>query len=160
GAKDIGVRFEANPGAATVVDLAEVIEFALGMAALEHHAIELLAARDFDLEARGQRVDDGYTDAVQATGGLVDLRVEFAAGVERTHDDFERRLLRKFRMGIDGNAAAIVRDAQKSVGSKLDLDESRMASQRFVHRVVDDFGEEVMQRLLIGAADIHARAAP
>ena len=32
-----------------------------------------------------------------------------------------------------------------------------MSRQRLVHRVVDDFGEEMMQRLLVGAADIHAR---
>ena len=35
-----------------------------------------------------------------------------------------------------------------------------VAGQRLVHRVVDDFGEEVVQRLLVGAADIHARPAP
>ena len=28
-----------------------------------------------------------------------------------------------------------------------------------VHRIVDDFGEQVVQRLLVGAADIHAGAA-
>ena len=31
--------------------------------------------------------------------------------------------------------------------------------QRLVHGVVDDFGEQVMQRLFVGAADIHAGAA-
>ena len=50
GAEDIGVRLEADAGAAAVVDLAEIFELALGMAALETHPVELLAARDFDLE--------------------------------------------------------------------------------------------------------------
>ena len=36
-------------------------------------AIELLAARDLDLERLGERVDDRDADAVQAAGGLVDL---------------------------------------------------------------------------------------
>ena len=40
----------------------------------------------------------------------------------------------------------------------MDLDEVGVTGDRFVHRVVDDFGEEVMQRLLVGAADIHAGA--
>ena len=34
-----------------------------------------------------------------------------------------------------------------------------MARQRFVHRVVDDFGEQMVQRLFVGAADIHAGTA-
>ena len=46
----------------------------LRLAALERHPIELLAARDLDLHALGQRVRDRNADAVQAAGGLVDLR--------------------------------------------------------------------------------------
>ena len=33
------------------------------------------------------------------------------------------------------------------------------ARQRLVHGIVDDLGEQVMQRLLVGAADIHAGPA-
>ena len=160
GAENLGVRPKADFGAAAVVDLAEVFEFALGMAALERHAIEFLAARDFDLEPRGQRVHHGHADAVQAARGLVHLEVEFAAGMQRAHDDFERRLLREFRMRIDGDAAAVIGDGQKSVGAEFHLDEGGMTCQRFVHGVVNDFREQVMQRLLIGAADIHAGPAP
>ena len=112
GAENLAVRLEADLGAAAVVDLAEVFELALGMTALERHAVELLAARDLDLEPRGQRVHHGHADAVQAAGGLVDLGVEFAAGVQRAHDDFERGFLRKFRMRIDRNAAAVVGDGR------------------------------------------------
>ena len=159
GAENLGVGLEADLGAAAVVDLAEVFELALGVAALERHAVELLAARDLDLEPRGQRVDHGHADAVQAARGLIDLGVEFAAGMQRAHDDFERGLLRKFRMRIDRNAAAVVGDGQKPVGAELDLDEGGVAGQRLVHGVVDDFGEQMMQRLLVGAADIHAGPA-
>ena len=60
-------------------------------------------------------------------------------------------------MRIDRDAAAIVGDGQKAVGGKLDVDEGRVAGHRLVHRIVDHLGEEVMQRLLVGAADIHAR---
>ena len=35
-----------------------------------------------------------------------------------------------------------------------------MASQRLVHRVVDDLREQMMQRLFVGAADIHAWPPP
>ena len=159
GAENLGVGLEADAGAAAVVDLAEVFELALGMAALETHPIELLAARDFDLEPRRQRVDDGDADAVQTARGLVDLGVEFAAGMQRAHDDFERRFLRKFRMRIDRDAAAVVGDGQKAVGAQFHLDEGGVARQRLVHGIVDDFGEQMMQRLFVGAADIHAGPA-
>ena len=159
GAEDVGVGLEADAGAAAVVDLAEVFELALGMAALETHAVEFLAARDLDFEPRGEGVDDGDTDAVQAARGLVDLGVEFAAGMQRAHDDFERGLLREFRMRIDGDAASVIGDGEEAVGGQLHLDEVGMTRQGLVHRVVDDFGEQMVQRLFVGSADIHAGAA-
>ena len=97
---------------------------------------------------------------MQAARGLVDLGVEFAAGMQRAHDDFERGLLRKFRMRVDRNAAAVVGDGQESVGAEFHLDEGGMTGQRLVHGIVDDFGEQMMQRLFVGAADIHAGPAP
>ena len=48
----------------------------------------------------------------------------------------------------------------KAVGVKLDLDERGVALQRLVHGVVDHLGEQVVQRLLVGAADVHAGAPP
>ena len=62
-------------------------------------------------------------------------------------------------MRIDGNAAAIVGDGDKTVGGQLDLDPVGVTGERLVHGIVDHLGEEVMQRFLVGAADIHARAA-
>src|SRR6266481_1119260 len=62
-------------------------------------------------------------------------------------------------MRIDRNAAAIVVDRQKSVGAQFHFNEGGVSRQRLVHGVVDDFGEQMMQRLLVGAADIHAGPA-
>ena len=62
-------------------------------------------------------------------------------------------------MRIDRDAAAVVGDGQEAVGAQFDFDEGGMAGQRLVHRVVDDFGEQMMQRLFVGAADIHAGPA-
>ena len=58
-------------------------------------------------------------------------------------------------MRIDGNAAAVVRHRQEAVGLKLDLDPVGVAGKGLVHGIVDHLCEEVMQRLLVGAADIH-----
>ncbi len=60
-------------------------------------------------------------------------------------------------MRVDRNAAAIVADREKPIGGDLDLDEMRVAGKRFVHGIIDHLGEQVMQRLLVGPADIHAR---
>ncbi len=103
-----------------------------------------------------QRVHDGHADAVQAAGCLVGLAVELAAGMQHGEDDLERRLARHLRVVFDRDAAAVVGDGQEALGIEMDLDEIGVAGDGLVHRVVDDFGEEVVQRLLVRAADIHA----
>ncbi len=62
-------------------------------------------------------------------------------------------------MRVDRNAAAVVGHGQESVGAQFDFNEGGVSRQRLVHGVVDDFGEQMMQRLLVGAADVHAGAA-
>ena len=159
GAENLRVRPEAHFGAAAVRRLAGVLQFALRLAALERHPIKLLPARDLDLHALGQRVRHRDADAVQAARGLVDLGVEFAARVQRAHDHFERGFVLELRMRVDRDAAAVVGDGDEAVGRHLDLDPVGVTGERLVHGIVDDLGEEVMQRLLVGAADIHAGAA-
>ena len=80
--------------------------------------------------------------------------------MQRRHDDFEGGLVLEFRMRVDRNAAAVVGHGNEAVGFEFDLDEVGVAFQRLVHRVVDDFGEDVMHRLFVGAADIHAGPTP
>ena len=63
-------------------------------------------------------------------------------------------------MRVDRHAAAVVDDRQPVARLQRDLDPRRMARDRLVHRIVEHFGGEVVQRALVGAADIHARAAP
>ena len=159
GAEDLRVRLEAHRGAAPVRRAAHFLQLALRDAVLERHRVKLAAARDLDLHALGQRVRHRDADAVQAARGLVDLGVEFAARVQRAHDDFERGFFRKLRMRIDRDAAPVVGHGHEAVGGQLHVDPVGMAGERLVHRVVDHLGEQMMQRLLVGAADIHAGAA-
>ena len=159
-AEDLLVGLEAHLGAAPVLDGAELLELALRRAARERHGVELLAARHLDLELLRQRVDDRDADAVQAARGVVDLAVEFAARVQRGHDHFERGLGLELGVRVDGDAAAVVGDGQEAVGLDLDLDPGGVAGHRLVHGVVDHLGEQVVQRLLVGAADVHAGPAP
>ena len=130
------------------------------LAAAELHLVELLAARNLDFQLLGQRVDDGDADAVQPARGVVDLAVELSARVQRRHDDFEGGLALELGMGIDGNAAAVVGHGEKTVHAEFHLDPGGMSRDGLVHGVVDHLGEEVVQRALVGATDIHAGPAP
>ena len=157
--KDLRVGAETHFGAALVRHAAEFLQLALRRAAFEDHAVMLLLAPDFDFKPLRQRIGDRNADTMQAARSFINLGVEFAAGVQRRHYDFEGRLALELRMRIDWDATSIVGDADKTVGLHIHFDESSVAGQRLVHGVVDYLGEEVMQRLLIGAADIHAGAA-
>jgi hypothetical protein len=57
------------------------------------------------------------------------------------------------------DAAAVVGHGKEAVGASSTSIKEAWPGQRLVHRVVDDFGEQMMQRLFVGAADIHAGPA-
>ena len=122
-------------------------------------AEQLAVARDFDDGVDAERVDHADADAVQAARGGVCLARELAARMERRQDHLQRRLVGKFGMRIDRDAAAVVGDRQSVAGVQRHLDPGRVTRHRLVHGVVDHLGEEVMQRALVGAADVHAGAA-
>ena len=145
--------------AAAIVHVAGRLQLRRRLSAREGLAVELAVARDLHFENVGERVHHRHADAVQAAGGLVDLGVEFSAGMQRGHDDLERRLVLELRMRVDRDAAAVVGDGQQAVLVEIDLDPIGMAGDGLVHGIVDHLGEEVMHRLLVGAADIHAGPA-
>ena len=83
---------------------------------------------------------------MQTARGLVDLAVELAARMQDGHDHFERRFARKFRMVLDRDAAAVIGDGQAAFSIEMHVDEIGMARHRLVHRVVDDFCKQMVQR--------------
>ena len=138
---------------------ADLFELGCGEAFREGLAVELLVAGDLDDRLGRERVDDADADAVEAAGGAVRLAFELSARVEGGHDDFERRLARRFGVRVDRDAAAVVEDGQAVAGLQRDFDAAGVAGDRFVHRIVDDLGGEVVERAGVGAADVHAGAA-
>src|SRR3546814_13988434 len=60
---------------------------------------------------------------------------------------------------LDRYAAAVVAHRHRSVGGEAQLDPACLAGDGLVHGVVQDLGDQMMQRPLVGAADIHARSA-
>ena len=61
-------------------------------------------------------------------------------------------------MLVDRHAAAIVDDGQAVARLQRHLNPRGMTRHRFVHAVVQHFGRQMVQRALVRAADIHARA--
>jgi hypothetical protein len=83
--------------------------------------------------------------------------------MERGQDHFQRGFAGILGVFIDRDAAAVVADGDASGGAGLflqrDFDAVGVTGDRFVHGVVEHFGNEMVERAFIGAADIHAGAA-
>ena len=155
-AEDFRVGPETHLGAAPVLHRAKALQRPVRCPARVALPVELLTACHLDFEALRQCVRHRDADTVQPAARVVDFRVELAAGMQRGHYHFKRGLLLEFRMWVDRDAAPIVGDGQSAVSVELDLDAARVSRDRLVHGVVQHLGEEVMHRLLVGAADIHA----
>ena len=54
---------------------------------------------------------------------------------------------------------AVVGDRDPSILADIHVDKVAAAGERLVHRVVDDLIDQMVKPALIGAPDIHARAA-
>ena len=94
---------------------------------------------------------------MEAAGDLVGALAEFSAGVEVGEHELEGRDLVD-RVGVDGDAAAVVLDRAGAVEVDRDLDRRGEARQGLVHRVVDDLEDAVVQAALVRVADVHVRA--
>ncbi len=102
-----------------------------------------------------KRVHHRHADAVQAAGEVVVLAGEFAARVQAGEDQLDARDA-FFRMDIHRHAAAVVGDFYRAVGMDDHFDRLRMAGERLVDRVVDDFLRQMVRARGVG---VHARAA-
>ena len=130
------------------------------MTALKPHFIQVLVFSNFNHQPLGQGVDDGNPHTVQPTAGFIGVAAKFTARMQRGHNDLQCRLVFVFGMLVNRNAATIVADGQRAIGRQMHCDPAGVASDRFIHRVVEHFGKQVMQGPLICAANIHAGTPP
>ncbi len=123
------------------------------------HLIRVAVAADGQTQPFGQCVDHRHADPVQPAGDLVGVAVELAAGVQHGHHDLGGRTPQLVvGMDLDGDAAAVVDDADRVVGVDDDLDVVAVAGQGLVDRVVDHLEHHVVQAgAVAGVADVHAR---
>ena len=96
---------------------------------------------------------------MQATGDLVAVPAELAAGVElRQHDRQRRQILLGHE--VDRDAVTPVPNRDGMVRMEDHLDALVASREGLVDGVVDDLVEEVMEAPLTRRADVHARAQP
>ena len=119
--------------------------------------MDLAVAGDFGFEPLAEGVDAFGSDAVEAAGVFVGALAEFASGVEVGEDEFDGGDA-EFRVGIDGDAAAVVAHRAGSVGMEGDVDGFAESGEVFVDGVVEDFEDAVVKAAFVGVADVHAWA--
>ena len=122
----------------------------------EAHAVQPPGAADLDLQAPRQRVDHRHADPVEPARDLVAVAPELAAGVQQGHHQLGRRDLVVERMGIDGDAAAVVGDLAGAVGVEGDVDAGAVPGHGLVDGVVDHLPHQMVQAGRAGRADVHA----
>jgi len=95
---------------------------------------------------------------VQASRDLVAPSVtELAAGVQGRQDHLGRRLA-DLGMPLNGDSAAVVHDGAAVVGVKGDRDLLGVSGDGFVHGVVHNLVDEVVESAGAGRPDVHAGA--
>ena len=163
-AENLRVRDERHRSAAPVGRRAQLLQRPGGDAAREFLREQFFAARDFDAGQHRQRVDHRHAHPVQTAAGGIGLARKFAARMQRGQDYLQRRFAGKLGVFIHRNAAPVVGDGQAPGGAvwphlQRHFNAVGMARNGLVHGVVQHLCGEVVQRALVGAADIHAGAA-
>jgi len=59
---------------------------------------------------------------------------------------------------VHRDAAPVVAHGDREILVQFHLDAGGVTGHRLVHRVIEDLGHQMVQRALVGAADIHAGA--
>ncbi len=101
---------------------------------------------DLNFKPFGQRVYDGRTHAVQAARNLIAAAAEFTARVQNRQYNCHRRQT-LFLVHIHGNTASVVAHGYHVIGQNFYFNMRTVARQRLVHRVIDNFINQVVQSL-------------
>src|SRR6185437_15806442 len=94
---------------------------------------------------------------MQTAGYAIAAAAELAAGVQNRKGHLQSAL--PSLMFVHRDAAPEVPDGYAAIGPERDHHLIAKASHEFVDRIVDDFPEQVVHAAVVGAADVHARAA-
>ncbi len=145
-------------GAGTIAAIANHLQRLGSIAMLKPRNVFFAISPNAQFQPFGQRIHNGYTNAVQAAGNLVGIAVKFTASVQLRHDHFSGRNA-FFFVDTHRNTTAII--ANRYAGIRVDCHGYRVGvtGQCFVDPVIHDLIHHMVQaRAIIGITDIHARA--
>ena len=120
-------------------------------------SVDSSVAVNLHLEVSGQGVNDRDTNTVQPTRHLVTAATELPTGVQNGQNHLHCWLF-FHRMLVHWNSATVVDNSDPTIGEQRHRNRRGVTGHCLVHRVVDDFVDEVVQAPLTGGADVHARA--
>ena len=126
------------------------------MAAFVFLLVDFSVAENLRCHVRGQCVYTRYTDAVQTTGNFVGTLVEFTAGMQHGHDNFESGFL-FFFVKVYRNTASVVLYGDRVIFVDGNFDVVAITGERFVDGVVYNLVNQVMESLGTNVADVHGR---
>ena len=106
--------------------------------------INLSVLTDFYFQPVGQSVYNGCAYTVQTAGNLVSSAAEFTARMQNGKYHFHRRNT-GFVVDTDGNTAAVIDNRNGIVGIYGDFDGITITCKSFIHRIVHNFINKVMQ---------------
>ena len=158
GVEDVGIGPEMDGGAG-LGDLA-----LLHVDAVQRDAprivldVELALPADLHPKLLRQGVHAGKTHAMKAAGDLVAPAAELAACMEDGQGHLQS-VLAGLLMVAHGDAAAVVPDGDAVALVEEHLDMGAEPGQSFVHAVVHDLGDQLVQSPLVRGTDVHAGAA-
>ena len=147
--KDLSVRCEIDlcTGLFGLSDNGKqtVLQFRCGNAAGICIPVDLASAGYFHCHLAGKRIDNGRTDTVQTARSLVCLIIEFAAGMQRSHDNTFRGYA--LLMHIDGQASSVILHRTGSVFLQRYMDLCAEPCQMLVDRVIQDLIHQMVETL-------------
>ena len=155
GFEDFVVRLEFHGGAA-LVGGADFAHRVLLLASCVFLLVDLAVAVNFRAEEGGKGVHARHTHTVQTARHLVGVFVKLTPCTNLGHDDLKGAdafLL----VHVDGDATAVVRDANSVVLGDGHCDRVAVAGKCFVNGVVDDFVHQVVKSPNAHVADVHRR---
>ena len=126
-------------------------------AALEGHFVSLAVLVNFRFQPFGKRVHTGNAHAVQTAGKFISAAAEFTARMQFGKHHFHSGFSFLFYY-TRGNTASVIGDGYASVFLQFNQNGIAISRHSFVHGVIHNLVNQMMQSALIGRTDVHTRS--
>src|SRR5579875_72039 len=153
--ENLRVGFEGDERAGALGS-ADVFDFGNGLAAGIFLFVDPAITTYFSFGPFAQGRHGFGPHAVQTHRHLIGVFIKFGAGACQGHDDFQRRAFHH-RMLIDRNTAAVVFDTDTAVFIDFHLNMMAVAGHRFIHTVIYQLIDQMMQPIGTDVANVHTR---